>query len=336
MAPGAREYSHRLGVLSRSQLQMALDRFRLGEVLRSEPAPGGIFGQNVFLTSTTGEWVLRGCPHYTWQFPKEMFFARLIREHSAVRTPWPYIIEESCEIFGWSFALMPRLPGIQLDELSRSRLAEDDRVAIAGALGRELALMHEVCWPSCADNAANHVDTDVLVPVRSSYREWIGGKVERRIAMCKAVSNAMTDADAEWCRGVLAAGADALDAAFEPTLVHHDYKEGNVVVQREGSSWRVGGVFDLMECCFGNPEEDLVWAVWDYVSTGRPGCAREFIRSYVAKQSAQGGFRERWRIHMLRDCLLIWHFGRRRDWPFPQGQSFKQWAEPYVSIDPLE
>jgi hygromycin-B 7''-O-kinase len=333
-----RRYTDRLRLLSDSQLQMALDWFGLGELLKAEPAPGGNFGQNVFLTSAKGEWVLRGCPHYTWQFPKEMFFARLIRERSLVRTPWPYMIEESCEIFGWSFALMPRLPGIQLDDKSRSQLAEDDRLAIAGALGRELARMHEVRWPTCADNATDddHLSTDVLVAVRCSYPEWITGKVERRIAMCRAASDAMTDADADWCRGVLAAGENALGVAFEPTLVHHDYKEGNLVVHRDGGAWRVSGVFDLMECYFGHPEEDLVRAVWDYLSNGRGDCAREFLRRYLAERAPESGFRERWRIHMLRDCLLIWHFGRRRDWAFPSGQSFRQWAEPFLSFDPLE
>jgi aminoglycoside phosphotransferase (APT) family kinase protein len=333
-----RRYTDRLGLLSESQLQTALDCFGLGELLKAEPAPGGNFGQNVFLTSAKGDWVLRGCPHYTWQFPKEMFFARLIRERSAVRTPWPYMIEESCEIFGWSFAVMPRLPGVQLDDESCSGLAESDRVAIAGALGRELVLMHEVRWPYCADNGMNddHRDTNVLLPLRSSYRDWIAGKVERRIAMCRAASDAMTDADADWCRGVLAAGEHALGAAFEPTLVHHDYKEGNVVAERDGENWRVGGVFDLMECYFGHPEEDLVRAVWDYVNTGLRSCAREFLRSYLAMRPPESGFRERWHIHMLRDCLLIWHFGRRRDWPFPPRQTFRQWAEPFVSFDPLE
>jgi hygromycin-B 7''-O-kinase len=331
-----REYSSRLGVLGNAQLQAALDRFGLGALLKSEPAPGGEFGQNVLLTSTAGEWVLRGCPHYTWQFPKEMFFARLVRERSEVRTPWPYMIEESCEIFGWSFALMPRLRGIQLDEQSRSRLSEDDGEATAGALGRELALLHGVVWPHCADNSIDHVDTDALVPVRSSYRDWIAGKVERRIEMCRAVSDVMTDTDAQWCRGMLGAAEDALATSFEPTLVHHDYKEGNVVLEEENGDWRVAGVFDLMECYFGHPEEDLVRAVLDYASSGHPGRVRHFLRSYFAARPPRTGLRERWRVHMLRDCLLIWHFGRQRGWPLTPRQSFRQWAEPFVSIDPLE
>jgi hygromycin-B 7''-O-kinase len=113
-------------------------------------------------------------------------------------------------------------------------------------------------------------------------------------------------------------------------------RKSNLVVEREGGNWRVSGVFDLMECYFGHPEEDLVRAVRDYVNIGLPGCARAFLRSYLANRAPESGFGERWRIHMLRDCLLIWHFGRRRDWPFPPRQSFRQWAEPFVSVDPLQ
>ncbi|MBI2759933.1 MAG: hypothetical protein HYX51_00705, partial [Chloroflexi bacterium] len=46
-----RQYSERLGVLTPEQLQAALDRFNLGRLLDARPATGGLFGQNVLLTS---------------------------------------------------------------------------------------------------------------------------------------------------------------------------------------------------------------------------------------------------------------------------------------------
>ena len=64
-----REYSKDLGLLSPDQFQAALSRFGLGNFLHAEPIPFGLFGQNVFLTSTVGEFVLRGRPHFPWQFP---------------------------------------------------------------------------------------------------------------------------------------------------------------------------------------------------------------------------------------------------------------------------
>jgi hypothetical protein len=76
----AQEYSPRLGTLTPAQFQAALDRFGLGRFLRAAPVPLGLIGQNVFLDSTTGEYVLRGAPHYAWQFPKERFFTHLLHQ----------------------------------------------------------------------------------------------------------------------------------------------------------------------------------------------------------------------------------------------------------------
>ena len=63
----AREYSRRLGSIDDDQFRSALERLGLGEFVRAEPLAGGLFGQNVFVAGTTGEYVLRGAPHYEWQ-----------------------------------------------------------------------------------------------------------------------------------------------------------------------------------------------------------------------------------------------------------------------------
>src|SRR5687767_6422954 len=108
------EYSRRLGILTDEQLQAALDRFELGTFIRAEPIPFGLFGQNLFVTSTKGDWVLRGCPHYDWQFPTEKFFADQLHDKTSVPVPCPYLFEPSSDIFGWGYILMPRMAGLQL------------------------------------------------------------------------------------------------------------------------------------------------------------------------------------------------------------------------------
>ena len=80
-SPG-RVYSERLGVLAPHQFQAALARFELGDFVEAAPVSKGLFGQNVFVTSTQGEYVLRGLPHYSWQFPKERFGAALLHERT--------------------------------------------------------------------------------------------------------------------------------------------------------------------------------------------------------------------------------------------------------------
>src|SRR5215208_8330302 len=111
-----REYSKRLGRISPEQFQAALTRLGLGEYVKAEPVPFGLFGQNVFLTSTQGEFVLRGVPHYPWQFPTEQFIINQLHERTQVPVPYPYLLEPSEDIFGWSFVLMPRLLGLHLQD----------------------------------------------------------------------------------------------------------------------------------------------------------------------------------------------------------------------------
>jgi hypothetical protein len=71
--------SERLGPLTRAQLQAALDWFDLGRLIDVRATTSGLFGQNVFLTAESGEWVLRGAPHWPWQFAKERFYVASLR-----------------------------------------------------------------------------------------------------------------------------------------------------------------------------------------------------------------------------------------------------------------
>jgi len=63
---GHMKYSEKLGELSNEQLQKALDFFNLGKFIKTESISQGLFGQNVYITSDKGEFVLRGKPHYNW------------------------------------------------------------------------------------------------------------------------------------------------------------------------------------------------------------------------------------------------------------------------------
>ncbi len=93
-------YSERLGVLDDRQFQAALARLGLGDFVRADPVSGGLFGQNVFVTSTTGAWVLRGAPHYDWQFPAERLSLCKrpcrITAGAATKVPWRCICAHSC------------------------------------------------------------------------------------------------------------------------------------------------------------------------------------------------------------------------------------------------
>ena len=331
-----REYSKRLGVIAPEQLQAALDCFGLGRLLGAEPAPGGLFGQNVFLSSTEGEFVLRGAPHYGWVFPnggqfhKERFYARLIHERTSVPAPWPYLLDESPQIFGWEYAIMPRLPGLQVGDAEvRRGLSDGDKEQVARALGLGLADLHALTWPHLGDY--DH-ENDSVKPDPRPFPERVRASIEDWYERCRRASGATTDADIDWCRSLVAANEDALDVPFQPTIVHHDYKEGNCVLERVADGWRISGVFDLMECYFGDPEEDLPRSVFDYAGRGG-GRARDFVTAYARLATLRPGHQERFRIYMLRDCLVMWEYGQRNGVWFDRGQEFQPWAKRFVELD---
>src|ERR1051326_4552840 len=141
----AHEYSQLLGTISTDQFQAALDRFSLGKFLHAEPIPFGLSKRNIFLTSTTGQYILRGSPHHPDQFYCEQFFAQGLHELTRVPAPWPYLVDPTTGIFGWSYAIMPRMPGLQLaDPAVKRYLPEKERRGIARALGENLAHMQKL------------------------------------------------------------------------------------------------------------------------------------------------------------------------------------------------
>jgi hygromycin-B 7''-O-kinase len=318
-----RSYSERLGVLRGEQLQAALDRFQLGTLTGAEPMAGGLFGQNVFVRSTRGEWVLRGCPHFDWQFPKERLAARLIAERTSLAAPWPYLLETSPAIFGWSFALMPRLAGA----MPPGDGGREEGRAVAEALGAGLAQLHQLRGEPAGDY---DLGADAIVPSPLGHRERVIARLRQRLDLCrKAREGCIEGADDAWIDDVLAARGCALDEPFEACWVHHDWKANNVLGAGAGASWRVTGVVDLMEGYVGDGEEDLVRCIGLFAGKDR-GRIRRFTRAYRAAWPLRPGFEDRYRVYQLVDCLVYWEYGRRNRLWFPPELSFRAFAEPIV------
>jgi hygromycin-B 7''-O-kinase len=351
-----RMYSQRLGVISDMQFQAALDRFNLGHFIQAEPIPFGNFGQNVFVSSTKGEYVLRGLPHFWWQFPTEQFFTRQLHERTHVPVPWPYLIDPTLDIFGWSFVLMPRMPGLQLtDQKVKDQLGTAERQGIARALGENLAHIQEVTWPIVGryNAATNTVEPFELAhelawpfPVESdtrlasmastiiSYSERV--KVCLRHLLARSQEhNAMTTTseDLLWVEERITDAQDAFADVFEPCLLMEDYKEGNLVVMQHHERWQVSGVFDLMEAHFGDGEADLSRPIAEYLNED-PQLAREFFDAYRHHKSPRPGFAKRFPIYMMLDRAILWEFFQRHSLRWWDEQwTFRDWAGQYISPD---
>lgn len=323
-------YSHRLGMITTDQFQAALDRFALGSFVCAESITGGLFGQNVFITSTTGEHVLRGHPHASWQFPAERYFARRLHEQGRIPAPWPYRIDPTDEIFGWSYVLMPRMPGVQLSDSEVVRqLERGDRLNIAQALGDNLARMQRLSWPVAG---RYDLDADAIVPFPGGFTDWVLATISDLIALARQHNGRTTPADAEWVWAIIESGAVAMTTSVTPCFVMNDYKEANVTVERDGAGWRVSGVFDLMEGCVADGEMDLCRPVIAYLDEDAE-LARAFLAAYLAQRPPRPGIRRRLPVYLLRERLFVWeYFQRSGHTPlWAPDLTLREWVEPYLA-----
>lgn len=328
----ARIYSQRLGAISDAQFQAVAFRLNLGRFLGAQPTVGGLFGQNVFVTTTDGEFVLRGAPHWLngapndrWQFTKEAFFARLLHEQTDAPVPWPMLHDETSDIFGWPYLVMPRMPGTCFNERTILEvLGFEDRRAVAIALAEGLVEQQRLTSPFAGD-----FDPSVtLCPYpRGNTRHVIDET--RQIAAEARNNGAFTDEDDRWIDSA-AERALAVNTSRPNVYVHGDYKLNNLTVMRRGAKWVVSGVFDLHESHYGDGAADVVRQACSYLDTDA-ALAKTFLETYQ-----DGGddpsLAERLPLYVVQDRIKFWGYFTRpdslADWT--KGRTFRRFAQPYV------
>lgn len=315
-------YAGRLGHLAREQLQAALDRFDLGPLLSTAPVTAGNFGQNVFLTATTGEYVFRGNPFFDWQFPKERAAARILHERTDVPVPWPYLVERSTDLFGWPFAIMPRLPGRDL-----WNAPESDQMALAAALGEMLARFQKATFDEAMefDLAADH-----FVPISGGERSWLVRRIEHNLELAIAASDHTSDDDAAWVRALIAESERSTTGWPPPCLVHGDFTINNVVAVYGELGWKITGVFDFMTSRVGSVEADLCrqFALHQWRN---PAAGAAFLEAYFVRCPPRAGYRDRVPLLLLDERLTLWEWIQRtRPAWWTSDTGFRDWTEPVL------
>ena len=315
-------YAARLGHLTPEQLQTALDRFDLGRLISTAPVTTGNFGQNVFLTTTTGEYVFRGNPFFDWQLPKEREVARILHERTTVPVPWPWRHELSIDLFGWDYAIMPRLPG----EMVHDRPAPD-QVALAPPLAETLVRLQDATFHQAMEfeRAAGG-----FVALPGGERDYLARRIERNLELSIAATNRTSDADAAWVRSLLR-NAECSSASWVLScLVHGDFTINNVVAMHGPGGWRITGVFDFMTARIGSFEADLCrqFALYHWRT---PAAATAFPETYFALLPPRAGYRDRVPLLLLDERLTLWEWLQRtRPGWWQSDIGLRDWAEPVL------
>ena len=327
-------YSQRLGDISDAQFEVAVRQAGLGDFLSASHIKTGLFGQNVFITTSMGEFVFRGAPHGQngstedlWQFRKERFYANHLHAKTDVPVAWPQRLETSGP-FDWPYLLMPKLPGLCLDNpASRVGLETADYEDIARTMGAALVRLQSLSYPFAGDFDPATQD---LAPFVGGYRSHLAGEFEWMLRLGQE-SRGIDSEDIKWVEALIAADKREADEG-DSVYVHNDFTHGNVLVERTTSGWRVSGVVDLMTSCFGDPAADLVRQSCAYLDR-RPSLASIFIGAYRAESAAPKRAPARLALLIAYERLLIWEYfcrpPNRHD--FTIGTTFRVWADTYVT-----
>jgi hygromycin-B 7''-O-kinase len=326
------EYSKRLGEISNDQLQKALDKFDLGNLVESSPISQGLFGQNLFITTTKGEFVLRGVPHYDWQFPSEKFFAELLHKNTSVPVPYPYLFDDDKSIFGWPYIIMPKMKGRNLsDNLEETDLSDNDRIEIAQLQGKILAELQILTWEF---TGKFDLVSKTIVPFEPDYFSWFQEYLWQWVNSAKKYNSNTTDDDIAWIKDTLIE-VEPFFLNVKPVFVMQDYKPGNMVVDKIDGKWEITGLFDLMECYFGHEESDLARMFCVYINKGRADLGHEFVNSYIKNKESINvdELIRRFSIFVILDRSIVWEWHQRKGNQI--GKSFKEWVKSYLNLNIL-
>jgi aminoglycoside phosphotransferase (APT) family kinase protein len=338
----AKTYSERLGAISDAQFSAATERAGVGKFLHAAPITSGLFGQNVFVTTSDGEFVLRGAPHWVdykdsgpwhwepndrYQFTKEALFARLLHENTDAPVPWPYALVEDSDIFGWPYIIMPRMPGVCFDERSICKtLSPEQRHEVASALGDALARQQKLAWSFAGDVDPNTLE---LAAFPGGYLAHVARRT-LRFAENSRINGTLSPDDDAWIEHIV--DTALRHSSEEPSVyVHGDFKLGNLSVMECQGTWHTSGVFDLHTSHFGDGGADLCRVMCGYFDTDEslPGV---FLDAYRRRKPLSETLLARMPLYLVSERVPIWEYFTRSDVDasWLKGKSFRAWVEPYI------
>jgi aminoglycoside phosphotransferase (APT) family kinase protein len=202
-------------------------------------------------------------------------YAIIEAAHQAgVRVPAPLAACDDPEVIGAPFFLMGWVDGVSLGpRIVKDTTLGGDRMGLGEQLGRELAKVHGIRIPQASLSFLGEPDPD---PVESAI-----GNLRASLDRLGASRPCL-----EW--GLRWAETHA-PARSAPTLVHHDFRTGNYIVDQQG----LAAILDWEFAGWGDPMSDLGWFCAECWRFGRPdleagGVAPRatFYRGYEAESGS--------------------------------------------------
>lgn len=185
----------------------------------------------------------------------------------------PIALCTGTEVLGRPFFLMTRIAGVaDPRRLVRDDALVPDRAALGRAIGTELARIHAIRPPTSAFAFLDLPDPDPAMARIGSLRRALDGLLEPEPAI-------------EW---VLRRLERCRPRPCFTTLVHGDYRIGNIMVEHG----RLAGVLDWEFAGWGDPDEDLGWfcaRCWRFGRVDREAGGLAERKDFYAGYEARSG-----------------------------------------------
>jgi fructosamine-3-kinase len=218
-----------------------------------------------------------------WKAQKEFFIYRDIKAHLDIPVPKIYCVDDSRKVMPNAFALMSKLPGMQIDiaykKYKNKRLFEQ--------AGEILAKLHSIKFPKYGWIVGKSIK-----PAFKSWREFVWHDIEIKLSHLKKVKKVMNlVGDVEH---YLEQNDDLLNIKKQPCLLHKDYHCSHILANKD----EVTGIIDVEWAIAGHNENDFMKIeLWDFAKMKDLRSA--FFRGYLKHGSISKEYKERKKLYEL-------------------------------------
>lgn len=320
--------TNKLGSITDAQLQQVIKRFELGKLISSKRTEKGAMGQTLFITTSKGKFVLKGNPLYKGQLEEERYFVEQLHQKTNVIMPFPFLIDDKEDIFGWKYALMPYLPGEHMNsEDFKSKLNLENGYKIAEELAKALAQFHN--WKVEYFGELNTEDFTIR-PFNEPYRDWIFNRIRYWLEDAKKYS-VITKEDTEWVEELFLDSKPAFDEFNTPSFAMGDFKPENFRIKKGTTGWEIG-VFDFTNAYFGDPLADLIKMITMYINNEELEIAKHFLTNYLNRMDCDSNsYKKRIKVHMLHQRILDWGCAKAMGFfTWDDNLQFSKWVNNYT------
>ena len=189
-----------------------------------------------------------------------------------IRAPRPLLVDDGTSV-GFPFFVMEKLPGLaQGHLLTRDEGLVPNRQALMQDMGAQMALLHAIEPPQAELGFLGTPAQNPLLARLASLRGQLDALGEAQPAL---------EAALRWCER-------HAPASVSPTLVHGDWRTGNLMIH-EG---RLAGVLDWEFAGWGDPREDLGWFAarcWRFNRPDLAGGGLGELEDLLVAYAAAGG-----------------------------------------------